>query len=91
MRTTFTLIALMAMFTFTSCKKESDKEVTTEETATDSIAVANETAVFEPFQVMAVSHMTKAKARLKDPELKKIMTEAGVMSEPTFNFYTLVE
>ena len=237
MRTTFTLIALMAMFTFTSCKKESDKEVTTEETATDSITVANETPVFEPFQVMAVSHivkdfdtwkkgfdahesmriasgltkmavsrdmgnpnkvliflkiadlqkakdfaasqnlketmqklgvtskpeiiyvdivrfeespaefkdrirvshkvkdfdawlktydtegtetrtsnglieraisrniddpnmiyvtfavsdMTKAKARLKDPELKKIMTEAGVMSEPTFDFYTLVE
>ena len=237
MRTTFTLIALMAMFTFTSCKKESDKEVTTEETATDSITVANETPVFEPFQVMAVSHivkdfdtwkkgfdahesmriasgltkmavsrdmgnpnkvliflkiadlqkakdfaasqnlketmqklgvtskpeiiyvdivrfeespaefkdrirvshkvkdfdawlktydtegtetrtsnglieraisrniddpnmiyvtfavsdMTKARARLKDPELKKIMTEAGVMSEPTFDFYTLVE
>ena len=237
MRTTFTLIALMAMFTFTSCKKESDKEVTTEETATDSITVANENPVFEPFQVMADSHivkdfdtwkkgfdahesmrtasgltkmavsrdmgnpnkvliflkiadlqkakdfaaspnlketmqklgvtskpeiiyvdivrfeespaefkdrirvshkvkdfdawlktydtegtetrtsyglieraisrniddpnmiyvtfavsdMTKARARLKDPELKKIMTEAGVMSEPTFDFYTLVE
>ncbi len=60
MKTTFTMIALMAMFTFTSCKKESDKEVTTESTVTDTIAtVADETPVFEPFKVMAVAHIVK--------------------------------
>jgi len=59
MKTTFTMIALLAMFSFTSCKKESDKEVTTEATVTDTIAVADEAPVFEPFQVMAVSHTVK--------------------------------
>ncbi len=39
----------------------------------------------------AVSDMAKAKARLKDPALKKIMTDAGVISEPVFEFYTSVE
>lgn len=39
----------------------------------------------------AVSDMAKAKARLEDPALKKIMTDAGVISEPVFEFYTSVE
>lgn len=60
MKRTFTMIALLAMFAFTSCKKESDKEVTTEATATDSIAtVTDEPPAFEPFQVMAVTHVVK--------------------------------
>lgn len=60
MKTTFTMIALMVMFTFTSCKKESDKEIPTEATVTDTLAtVANEIPAFEPFQVMAVSHVVK--------------------------------
>ena len=59
-KTTFTMIALMVLFTFTSCKKESDKEVTTEATATDTIApVAEKAPVFEPFKVMAVTHIVK--------------------------------
>jgi hypothetical protein len=60
MKRIFTMIALMAMFSFTSCKKESDKDVSTEATVTDTIAtVAEETKVFEPFQVMVVSHTVK--------------------------------
>ena len=60
MKTTFTMIALMALFTFTSCKKESDKEDTTETTVTDTTAtVAEETPVFEPFKIMAVTHIVK--------------------------------
>ena len=60
MKTTFTMIALMAMFTFTSCKKESDKEVTTEPKVEETKApVVAETPVFEPFKVMAVTHIVK--------------------------------
>ena len=60
MKTTFTMIALMVMFTFTSCKKESDKEVTPEATVTDTTAtVAAEPPAFEPFKVMAVTHIVK--------------------------------
>ncbi len=59
MKTTFTMIALMAIFTFTSCKKESDKEVTTETTVTDTIAVADAAPAFEPFQVMSISYTVK--------------------------------
>lgn len=60
MKTTFTMIALLAMFTFTSCKKESDKDVTTETTVIDTLAtVADEPPVFEPFKVMAVTHVVK--------------------------------
>jgi quinol monooxygenase YgiN len=60
MKRMFTMIALMAMFSFTSCKKESDKEVTTEATVTDTTATsADEVPAFEPFQVMAVSHIVK--------------------------------
>jgi hypothetical protein len=60
MKTTFTMIALMAIFTFTSCKKESDKDVTTETIVADTLAtVADEPPVFEPFKVMAVTHIVK--------------------------------
>jgi len=60
MKTTFTIIALMAMFTFTSCKKESDKDATNEATVSDTLAtVADEPPVFEPFKVMAVTHVVK--------------------------------
>ena len=60
MKTTFTMIALMTMLTFTSCKKESDKEVTTEATVTDTTTtVADEAPVFEPFKIMAVTHIVK--------------------------------
>jgi quinol monooxygenase YgiN len=54
------MVALMAMFSFTSCKKESDKDVTTDATVSDTTAtVSDEASVFEPFQVMAVSHIVK--------------------------------
>ncbi len=39
----------------------------------------------------AVTDITKAKARLTSPELKKIMTEAGVDSPPTTRWYNLVK
>ena len=38
-----------------------------------------------------VSDMTKAKARTASPELKKIMTDAGVDSPPTFRWYKLIK
>jgi len=60
MKRIFTMIALTAMFSFASCKKESDKEVITETTVIDTTAtVADEVPVFEPFQVMAISHIVK--------------------------------
>lgn len=60
MKTTFTMIALMAMFTFTSCKKESDKKATTEATVEEiATPVPTEVPAFEPFKVMAVTHMVK--------------------------------
>ena len=39
----------------------------------------------------AVTDMAKAKARLASPELKKIMTDAGVDSPPTMRWYFLVK
>jgi hypothetical protein len=39
----------------------------------------------------AVTDMTKAKARLTSPELKKIMTDAGVDSPPTTRWYRIVK
>ena len=45
----------------------------------------------EESATFAVSDMAKAKTRLKDPALKKIMTDAGVISEPVFEFYKSVE
>ncbi len=60
MKTTFTMIALMAMFTFTSCKKENDKKATTEAPVEELAApVPSEVPVFEPFKVMAVTHIVK--------------------------------
>nr|WP_315149031.1 hypothetical protein [uncultured Flavobacterium sp.] len=60
MKRTFTMIALLAMFSFTSCKKEGDKEVSTEAVATDTLAtVTDEPPAFEPFKVMAVTHVVK--------------------------------
>ena len=54
------MIALLAMFTFTSCKKEGDKEVTIDATATDTLAtVTDEPPAFEPFKVMALTHVVK--------------------------------
>jgi len=40
--------------------------------------------------LFAVSDMAKAKARSGSPELKKLMTDAGVDGTPTINFYRLV-
>lgn len=60
MKTTFTLIALLAIFTLTSCKKEIDKEVITESVAEEiSAPVVEELPLFKPFKVMAVTHVVK--------------------------------
>lgn len=40
--------------------------------------------------VFAVSDMAKAKARLNSPDLKKIMTDAGVEGPPVIHFYRIV-
>ncbi|HVM86943.1 MAG TPA: hypothetical protein VMT76_02060 [Puia sp.] len=41
--------------------------------------------------VFDITDMTKAKARLSDPELKKLMTEAGVIGAPKIEFFTTAE
>ena len=41
--------------------------------------------------VFAVSDMAKAKARSNSPELKKLMTDAGVVGPPQFMYYKLVD
>lgn len=41
--------------------------------------------------VFDITDMAKAKARINSPELKKIMTDAGVEGKPTIEFYTTVE
>ena len=43
------------------------------------------------YVTFAVSDMAKAKKYMKDPALKKLMTKAGVISEPIFDFFTNVE
>ena len=43
------------------------------------------------YVTFAVSDMTKVKTYMKAPELKKLMTEAGVISKPVFEYYTSVE
>lgn len=43
------------------------------------------------YVLFAVTDMAKAKARAGSPELKKLMTDAGVDGPPTVNFYTLVK
>lgn len=60
MKTTCTMIALLAILTFTSCKKESDKEVITESAVEETKApVVEEVPAFKPFKVMAVTHIVK--------------------------------
>ena len=43
------------------------------------------------YVLFAVSDIAKAKARSNSPELKKLMTDAGVDGPPTINFYKLVK
>ena len=43
------------------------------------------------YVLFAVTDMAKAKARSNSPELKKLMTDAGVDGPPTINFYKLVK
>lgn len=38
-----------------------------------------------------INDMDKAKARMNSPELKKLMTDAGVDGPPALNFYTIVD
>lgn len=37
--------------------------------------------------VFSVTDMEKAKKRMADPELKKLMEEAGVLEAPAISFY----
>jgi len=41
--------------------------------------------------VFDITDMAKAKARMSDPALKKLMTDAGVEGPPTFAYYTTAE
>lgn len=41
--------------------------------------------------LFAISDMKKAKARSNSPEMKKLMTDAGVDSKPVMTFYKVVE
>ncbi|MBS1915609.1 MAG: hypothetical protein JST87_04985 [Bacteroidetes bacterium] len=41
--------------------------------------------------VFDIKDMAKAKARMNDPELKKLMTDAGVMGAPKIEFFTTAE
>ena len=43
------------------------------------------------YVTFAISDLAKAKARINDPSLKKIMTDAGVISAPVIDFYTNVD
>jgi len=43
------------------------------------------------YVTFAISDLAKAKARLADPALKKIMTDAGVVGEPEIRFYSSVD
>jgi len=40
------------------------------------------------YVVFEVTDITKAKARLANPALKKIMVDAGVVGTPTITFYS---
>jgi hypothetical protein len=138
MNKTFTMIALLAMFTFTSCKKESDKEVTTETKVEETeTPVVEEAPAFEPFKLVAISHavkdfdtwkkafdeheadryaygltkiaisrdmtnpnkvnvflkitdLQKAKDFIASPDLKDKMQKGGVTSKPEINFVDVV-
>jgi hypothetical protein len=43
------------------------------------------------YVLFAVTDIAKAKARSSSPELKKLMTDAGVDGPPTVSFYKLVK
>ena len=43
------------------------------------------------YVTFAISDLAKAKARINDPALKKLMTDAGVIGAPVINFYTSVD
>jgi quinol monooxygenase YgiN len=43
------------------------------------------------YVTFAISDLAKAKTRVNDPALKKIMTDAGVVGAPEINFYTSVD
>jgi len=43
------------------------------------------------YVLFAVTDIAKAKARSGSPEMKKLMTDAGVDGSPTINFYKLVK
>ena len=58
MKTIFTTIIALTMFTFTSCKKEVEKE-TDKEADLEMEAPVVEVPAFEPFQVMAITHTVK--------------------------------
>ena len=60
MKTIFTTIIALVLFTFTSCKKEAEKVATPEPAVAETPApVAAPTPAFEPFQVMAISYTVK--------------------------------
>ena len=58
MKTILTMFVAMLALSFTSCKKESDKEVTPAESSPEKVAVQEE-PVFEPFKVMVITHTVK--------------------------------
>jgi quinol monooxygenase YgiN len=41
--------------------------------------------------VFDIKDMAKAKARMKDPALKKLMTDGGVIGTPKFEFYNIAD
>ena len=43
------------------------------------------------YVTFTISDLAKAKARMNDPALKKLMTDAGVIGAPVINFYTSVD
>lgn len=43
------------------------------------------------YLVFAITDMAKAKARMNSPEMKKVMTDAGVIGPPKVMFYRLVD
>lgn len=58
MKTILTMFVAMLALSFTSCKKESDKEATPAESSPEKVAVKEEPA-FEPFKVMVITHTVK--------------------------------
>ena len=58
MKTILTMFVAMLALSFTSCKKESDKEVIAAESSPEKVAVKEE-PVFEPFKIMVITHTVK--------------------------------